>query len=304
MSRSYWLPIIAIVGLALCTSPPCNAKQPDPKEVANQIEPPAPSIVIEEVKEGPEYYKPCAQEQDNRESDLCAQWKAADAARESADWTRRAFWTALGGTVIAFLTLCAAVAAAWFAREAALHTERSADAAEDTLEEAKVTTRIELRARLSVLPRGINPMGDLKEGIGHVALKNIGKVPAQEVTLHVFMKFGVGEESDFSIPPDSHRVERTLQPDTQMIEGSKQQFPIDQFITDTSKKYVFVWGVSYYDDGYGNRRKTQFCHRYHAAKSDDYWRIRKDIPVGDLPVATTIIPIQEARFHTVGNDAD
>ncbi|MBM6576326.1 hypothetical protein KCP91_08070 [Microvirga sp. SRT01] len=69
--------------------------------------------------------KPCKAGQDNRASDLCAQWKAADAAELSAVWTRNTFWVGLLGSVIAFVTLMAAVAAALYAKAASAEAARS-----------------------------------------------------------------------------------------------------------------------------------------------------------------------------------
>lgn len=83
-----------------------------------------------------ELNKPCTSGQENRNSDLCAQWKAADAAEKSAYWAAGTFWISVAGWVLGAGTMIAAVAAALFARQAAIHTEagakearRSADAA-------------------------------------------------------------------------------------------------------------------------------------------------------------------------------
>ncbi|ESZ03437.1 hypothetical protein X736_25485 [Mesorhizobium sp. L2C089B000] len=54
---------------------------------------------------------------------MCAQWKAADAAQQSANWTTI-------GAIVGAFTLAAAMAAAYYAKEAARHTQRSADIAE------------------------------------------------------------------------------------------------------------------------------------------------------------------------------
>ncbi|MBN8529866.1 MAG: hypothetical protein J0M36_11625 [Caulobacterales bacterium] len=66
---------------------------------------------------------------DDRKSDLCAQWKAADAAEESATWTRRTgIFTGIG-LIVGAITMAAAIGAAVFAKEAASHTKRGSDAA-------------------------------------------------------------------------------------------------------------------------------------------------------------------------------
>jgi hypothetical protein len=75
----------------------------------------------------------CKAGQDRRESDLCAQWKAADAAHASAVWAEYTYWLGVVGLGIGFLTLLAAGAAAKFARDAATETKRGADAADNTL---------------------------------------------------------------------------------------------------------------------------------------------------------------------------
>ena len=64
-------------------------------------------------------------------------------------------------------------------------------------------------------------------------------------------------------------------------------------------KYVFVWGIAHYDDGYGCRRFTRFCHRYAAASHN-----REVIHRRLVPKTVTIIDADKARYHTEGNDAN
>ena len=37
-----------------------------------------------------------------------------------------------------------------------------------------------------------------------------------------------------------------------------------QFFTEKLENALFVWGMVTYDDGFGNRRYTKFCHRYYT----------------------------------------
>lgn len=76
----------------------------------------------------------CPVDVDNRRSDLCAQWKAADAARSSAD---AAWLFGAVGSWIGICTLMAAGLAAKYARDAALETKKAADAAAITVDEAR-----------------------------------------------------------------------------------------------------------------------------------------------------------------------
>ncbi|MBW8294740.1 hypothetical protein [Sphingopyxis sp.] len=77
--------------------------------------------------------RPCAPGTEDRTSDLCAQWKAADAAEEAARWS---FWqmalTGLG-LLLGAITMGAAIAAAVYAK-------RAAKAAEDAVKTAETAT--------------------------------------------------------------------------------------------------------------------------------------------------------------------
>ena len=46
----------------------------------------------------PQYYQPCKDDQEDRKSDLCAQWKAAD-------WSKASFWAAFAGVIGLVLTI-------------------------------------------------------------------------------------------------------------------------------------------------------------------------------------------------------
>lgn len=97
------------------------------------LEPPRHERLILSSTES-ETRQPCAVDVDDRRSDLCAQWKAADAARSSADasWLFGAI-----GTCIGAFTLLAAGLAAKYARDAALEAKKAADAAAITVDEAR-----------------------------------------------------------------------------------------------------------------------------------------------------------------------
>lgn len=81
----------------------------------------------------------CNKGQDNRKSDLCAQWKAADASQQSAEY---AFWFGIIGAVVGGSTLIAAVAAAVFARKAAVETAKGAKAAKKAVKAGRAANSI------------------------------------------------------------------------------------------------------------------------------------------------------------------
>jgi hypothetical protein len=91
----------------------------------------------------------CKAGQENRQSNLCAQWKAADAAAESALWALLALWIAGAGLVVGGGTLIAAWRAAHWARKAAEHTEsgakesaKAASAAIESVEATRISNKI------------------------------------------------------------------------------------------------------------------------------------------------------------------
>jgi len=122
--------------------------------------------------------RPCPPGDDLRSSDLCAQWKAADAAAEGAAWTARNFWLSLLGTVVGAGTLLAAFMAATYAKHAAKEARRSADIAKDALiasERAWLTIELHADSDLTFHPTGGCSL------FVYLTIKNIGRTPALNV---------------------------------------------------------------------------------------------------------------------------
>jgi hypothetical protein len=142
----------------------------------------APNAALPQAPRGEDANSHCKQGEDNRHSDLCAQWKAADAASDSAVWTRRAGYAAYAGVLIAFFTLLAAVAAALFARLAARHTETGAKAAQAAVHETKRIGEAQVRSYLSILKAEIkfNVKGQVDV---RLTIKNSGQSPAERFKL-------------------------------------------------------------------------------------------------------------------------
>lgn len=110
MSNGYRNFIFAIVGwliLAGAALPPDERGTPEQSKPEQTLpQPPGPvAPPVEKSGQSPDLNTPCDQGEDNRNSDLCAQWKAADAAQESAVWTKRTFFLGVFGAVIGLLTL-------------------------------------------------------------------------------------------------------------------------------------------------------------------------------------------------------
>lgn len=138
--------IVAAFGLLVAAAAPLDSPSNQQTAQAGSMEKsPKAAIPPGRLDERDERAQPCEAGQDNRRSELCAQWKAADAAQESANWTRRTFWLGLGGVLIGFLTLAAAVAAAVYARKASLEAGRASTAAERGLDHAHAVSAAQLR---------------------------------------------------------------------------------------------------------------------------------------------------------------
>lgn len=82
-------------------------------------EPPADSgdAASATIYSSPEFHS-CEARLKASESELCAQWIAADAAKEAVHVSWLQFYTAFGATVVSFFTLAAAVVAALYAKNA------------------------------------------------------------------------------------------------------------------------------------------------------------------------------------------
>lgn len=120
----------------------------------------------------PDTDKGCEKGQENRNSDLCAQWKAADAAQASADWTGLMYPWVVVGTIIGGLTLFAAAAAAIYARDAA-------KAAGMSLDHERVRTIAELQPYVFPSTLKLEPASAIANEQVVVTFKNFGQTPAR-----------------------------------------------------------------------------------------------------------------------------
>lgn len=144
--------------------------------------------------------------------------------------------------------------------------------------------RLNNRAYVSVEPGGLAPWrGTSDQFLGHVRITNAGILPARRLTWLLQIEMSAnGDRQDFKIPTE-RRGNQLVVGRSSMARGSP---PILQ----KPDAYCFVWGVAEYDDGYGGRRFTKFCHRYNC-KTDSFTRDR-------------VVSEADARQHEFGNEAD
>ena len=186
--------VVAIVGLILIGAAPNKdgINQPD-QSPAQKAETDQLKALVAAIKESNKPPKPdngCKAGKDDRGSDLCAQWKAADAAKDAAWWTFFAAITTVVGVVIGGFTLFAAGYAAWYAKKAAIETEKGAKAALDAVNETRKANEIAKHAQRPWVSVDATPTIMTVTGIRHsweyvVSFKNLGSTVAKSfVSFH------------------------------------------------------------------------------------------------------------------------
>lgn len=207
--------VVVAVGLTGSSQPQRNTGgiQGEADREAAHAPQPAPA---KESDSGANLQAACEPGEDNRHSDLCAQWKAADGAAVSATWTR---WTGIftaGGLLIGFVTMVAAIGAAVFAALASKHTKRSADIAETAL---AADTRAWLLWKGFTIFSGVNatdaegnPVGQM---IGIVPnFTNYGRSPAVRAAAALVSGYSTFEQrnSNPSFPDLPHEPSTVVVP--------------------------------------------------------------------------------------------
>ena len=177
MLRGNWRHIVAALGwLALCGQSPehrTTTQGTQRTQAAQESAPPvlSPTKAVEQV-ETSEYERPCEQGRDERNSDLCAQWKAADAARDAAEWAK---WQLLLGIIGA----AGLLVTIHYTRRAVLAAFEANQNAHDTLTHAKEMAAVELRPYLHVDEIAFDKPETLKHRPSVIVrVKNFGATPA------------------------------------------------------------------------------------------------------------------------------
>jgi hypothetical protein len=163
----------------------------------------------------------------------------------------------------------------------------------NTLTHAEETSRRELRAYIGVEPRGVKRLAGEDRLLGHVVIRNFGKIPAKNISIYILtdyypdptkMTFKIGELYDSKI---------ALPPRAKMIFGAASVVDIDSIIVTGDGKadyigFIFVYGKVTYTDEFNTEGWTEFCHRYPCKKMDGDSRINRKF----------------ARYHEIaGNSA-
>jgi hypothetical protein len=188
MPRGYRCILVALVGIALAGASPPNQPNKN-KQTAN-----------EKTETGAATYKPdpnrnaesCYKNPDHEAADLCAQWSAADAAKETANLAYWGNWISGAAAGLSFFSILLVLAALKQGREANRIAEN--------------TAKGELRAYLGIESHQIEQSINAKLGKVKIQIKNYGGSPA--IRAQTKIRVGVAPYIKGSIddPPAWERV--------------------------------------------------------------------------------------------------
>ena len=246
MVRAYQGIMLAIAGLILIGAgePPKTGNQSQDVQTAAKIEKAGNSIASAIIQAGKPLEKDggCEDRKDNRNSDLCAQWKAADSAAEAAQYS---LWTLLISAIGTGLLV-------W------------------TLWETRQTSRRELRAYLSIEPFGVN---EAENGLSRVPFEmiNNGQTPAYDLRLCGDFLIVEGDPKEFN-PYTSGRLSDKTADTDHTLGANTKRFSYAYINSETYRPHldkiarkeaaIIHYGYVNYTDIFKKSHRTSFAF-YH-----------------------------------------
>ncbi len=247
-----------LVGLTLVSAAPKQGsekggKNPNAQSDAGQSSKPVTgqSSDTVQIPQAPIHDRPCDQGNDNRQSDLCAQWKAADAASEAA-------WWAAFGSIVAMIGTAGLFWQIKLTREAVQDTGKATVAMEASNAIAAKSAAAFLakeRGRLCFYRQQISTMGDAK--YLPFKIENTGNTECSLVKIHYI----IVDHPVWSQP--------TSCADIRSVIPSKIEEVIEDVNSDilTGHDAGHILGFISYDGIAGMQYSAYFCYRF--------WRIGK-----------------------------
>ncbi len=248
MLRSYRCALVAAFGwLSLAPAPPPdNSTQAKQSNAPANIERSLQSVAAAQDKlakapQTGEYERPCEKGKPNEKSDLCAQWYAANAARDAANW---AFWS-LGVGVVGALGI---VAALWLT----INSNRI----------ARDTAKRQLRAYVGTAAANIrfvpNPIPEKRHCLLSIDWRNTGQTPAYD--LETGVEFHFADRGWRNIPamtpPDKGRTRTSLAP-TCISQVLDARIELPEFVRwRAGERDLFIFASAQYLDAFGGARFT------------------------------------------------
>lgn len=274
MPRGYRRYVIAAFGwliLAAAPLPPNKGTEADKPKPAQTTQKPAPPITqpvkpkpVEKVKPS-EYERPCKPGQYNYNSDLCAQWTAAQGAAEAALWAKYQFWLGIVGTIALLWTLR-------LTRKATRAATRSVDAQIAAARPIMSLSKVDCLAD----EMSTDDVASIKFGW---TLKNYGQTGCWVESLSIICgeidsgdtKYAHSRLSAF-VPPGTTVQSKIETTDHRVI------FTIEETIRLRNNKRFQVWGNSVYRNSEKLRWQTGFAL---WVEVDENLRFVNSGPVGE-----------------------
>ena len=165
-------------------------------------------------------------------------------------------------------------------------------ATNDLVRGTENTAERQLRAYISVEPRGVSEFVPNDRVLAHIGFHNTGQIFAKSVRIHWNAKLCSQEEK--RPPPvdetgaDDHEL--VIAPRATLISGitSFLKTEIAKGLSGDKSYFLYVWGIVRYHDGFKPERFTRFCHRYNF----------KGCELGSYTIKA-----DDGRYHQYGNDA-
>lgn len=279
MPRRYRYVILAALGwLSLGATTPANQKGTTGQnsQTAEEVSKASNAIVaaIRETNKPSEEDRGCEDGQEDRNSSLCADWKAADAAQEAADY---AFWSLIGTAIGTSLLI-------W------------------TLWETRSSSRRELRAYVSVKVFGLE-VTEYRTGHLNLVFRTVahngGATPAYNCNHFGFIAAMSQEEAASKlgkVQPIHSSAEKggavihAGEDFTSMMTNSSVIDPHTLSGLKSGALRLYAFGVTSYFDTFGVKRRTDFCYSLAAESFNQAMNESRGRPGEQVPLEWLVAP--------------
>jgi hypothetical protein len=190
-----------------------------------------------------------------------------------------AFWGWLSDKPEGFFALWLTLVAAGQLLMFGVQLKLMRDTQQENIEHLKATQR----AYLSVEGQGIHSLKYRPESVAHIAIRNSGRLPAGDVRWAITHAFSPNRDrTEFPLPATEGSV--VLPSQGKMLQGGPPITFSIELDTDplVSPRYLYVWGVVTYHDGFNPDRTIEFCHRYNCINAERDTNGGYSIPAGSV----------------------
>lgn len=263
MSRGYWGIILATFGWLIVSAAP----HPDPKAEREQVHAQQSisssldniaATYREQAERGarPPQTQPCGPREYQGKDDLCAQWKAADAAADASWWAKVGSFASAISTFLVLLALYLAFRSNWIARD---------------------TAKRQLRAymnlsEIKLMSRNVGAPVTTK-----VIFSNTGQTPARRVQVKFEIMSGPSSAEEEHFAPDQtlpDRIGGSIGRDQpiRVYPGLKTNWEaVDEEAFVDGLCTIWVFGEISYEDIFGERHHTRIrMYADRTTRGDDF----------------------------------